>query len=415
MSGANGMEGLGEDPTSVLGDGVGAKFGASVKRLLQGSFDPNTFLNDEVYGNLRTTHPKYLKAKRDRVGASFIKIVNAVAWLLKDGVPARDHGTPSYRSTREKAAVIADWRELIRAHPHQWPASPIFTYILELRDITIGIDKTTHGSLSNNLPDRFRGWNDTEKVLLPSDVPHKFHGLDMAAAFSRVKDLFEQSAIVVVEFCTPPYGWKVSIEVNIKKMLSKSGFAPQGLGEIIRNWAQKEIYKQYLSKLGIIEHKLDFSKLLPEVAREGTIGTAKSIMESMLAKKDLAPKVFGSEAVKDMADLLGELKRKEALFEGPKEEEAGSSSLPEASDLKAAAAAAPSDEVPSDCASREQCDDDESNGKDRYDDESNGKDRYDEEPNEEDLVEEEQPKEERPKPRGPVAGIELTGKCDDPL
>lgn len=308
------------DPTSVFGDGAGAKFSAAAKNLVGSAFDPSAFLNDSIYGNLKTTHPKYLLAKRECVSAAFDKIVRSVAWLLRDGVAKRNQEQPSYKQARTKAAILADWRQLIVKHPHAWPSSPMFTYIMQLRDLMISVDKATHNSLSLNMQERFNEWSETEKVLLPSDPPYCFLGLDLSAAYAYIKTLFEQSGIVVAEFCTPPYGWRIAIVNNTHKLLTATSFAPPGFADIIKQWAQKEIYKQYLSKLGIIEHTLDFAKLLPSLAQEASMETAKSLMEGLLSRQKEASMVFGSEAVKDMGDLLGELKSKEKAF-SPSEEE----------------------------------------------------------------------------------------------
>jgi len=325
--GAGGAGAAGADVTSadasaaavevpVNPEEVGAKFGAAAKRIVDTSFDPGVFLNDQVYGNLMSTESKQVEKKRTRVSEAFAKVLGAVAWLLKSGVPKRDQESESFRSARASAAILADWRELVKQHPHKWPASPIYSYILDLRKCLLEVNKAVNNALELGDAARFCEWRESEKILLPSDGPkHKFFGLDLSMAYPYAKDIYDQTGVIVVEFCTPPYAWKIAIASNVQGLLARSGFAPNGLGDTIRQWAYKEIYKQYLSKLGIIDHKLEFSTLIPSLAREANMGTAKSALEAMLGRRDVASKIFGGEAVEDMSNVLKKMKSEEAKFD----------------------------------------------------------------------------------------------------
>jgi len=285
----------------VLGDGVGSKFGAAALRTAAESVDIDKFLNNGVYGDIMTTDPRYLKEKKDKVSASMSLIITNVVWILQ--TVRKD--SPTYVQTKARADVLGGWRELMKKHPHSWPKSQIFAYITDLRDILLQINLSTSGSLENDIAERFLQWEDQDRVLLPGG--HKFIGIDLSTLYQRIRLLYINAAIIVSEFCTPPYGWRVAISTNSKKMTQSAGFGATGLQEVVRNWAHREIHKQYLAVLGVIDHKLDFTQLIPSFAQDATVGTARKIVEGMLAQRDLSSKVFGSEAVKDMADVLKEL------------------------------------------------------------------------------------------------------------
>lgn len=303
---------------SSFGDGPGSKFASAAKRIWQGGIDPSQFLNDSVYGNLLFVDKKRLKMKRDATSESLGKIVAAIAWILQN--EEKESGeAETYKATRDRAgSVIGEWRKVIASHPHRWPRSPIFGYVMELRELILSVDKATGCSLSQNIIERFTAWSEREKTFLPSastsSPPHCFIGLNLRDAFPYMRDLYTCSSTVVTEFCTPPYAWSVEIARNIKGLLQKASFEVTGMGESIREWAHQEIYKEYLSKIGVIEYKIDFMRLIPRLGRTANMSTATEIMRGMLQRKDAASKVFGAEAVKDLGDMYEEARKRGEAF-----------------------------------------------------------------------------------------------------
>ncbi|MFA5091408.1 MAG: hypothetical protein WC483_02145 [Candidatus Paceibacterota bacterium] len=322
----------GTPPSEAFGGGVGTKFGEAAQKAWQSSVNPSQFLEGQVYGDLLRIDSKVLAKKRTVVQNALGKVVTAIVWLIE-----KEEGgveLPSFASVRKEAyEIIHGWRELVGKNPHVWPRSPIFDYIIELRGLCNAVDKSCGSALSEEMPERFKSWSEREKTFLPSEPLHNFLSINLAAAYPYMRDLYQYSSVIVSEFCSPPYAWNLAIVTNIRKTLQTAGFAPDGLADSIKAWAHSEIHNQYLAKLGIIDHHLDFMKLLPSLGRTANMSTATNLMRGMLERRDISTQVFGSEAVKDMGDLYEEMRTVQAPFT-----EASERPPP----LVAAAAAAPS-------------------------------------------------------------------------
>jgi hypothetical protein len=275
---------------------------ASSKVFKSGFIDD--FFNEDVYGNLARVDGKIVAKKRAIIAPLMSSIVISVTSLLKNHVSADERETVGYKDTLSQASCLGDWKQCFAKHPHSWPKSNIYKYLLDLRHILAGIDESTGKSLSLKMLDRFSGWTATEKILLPTieDGESLCFRCDLKNIYTYAEAMYGAVGKVILEMSTPSYSWQIEVAINAPKLL-KGHSPPQEFSQFMKGFAKQQLVKSYLSKIGVLVYTISYATAMT-AGMQAIDGSVARLFVRWLSKNgDQIKEFLGPEAVEEIKEL----------------------------------------------------------------------------------------------------------------
>jgi len=300
---------------AIAEEGSNKAFSEATKKAFEEG-NISSFFQNGMYGDILTIRPLVLRKNRARLRQLFPMVCNHVRILLDDYVPARvrRYGNVAYRETREMAGELGYWKQIVDSHPHNWPRTHLFKYLLLFRDQLLYINKASGKALETNNAALFARWPNPTKVFFPwASAPYEFLGVRLEDVFPHLCGCYHAVIEIIEIFITPPYNWRASVERSITQFSRVSKFKVKAMGKLLRRYAEKHVTEFYFSQLGIQEYVINYGSLCIELfdQAQDIPGIVTESIHNLLSQSKITKRVLGKNAYEEIKQFKKIFAKKE--------------------------------------------------------------------------------------------------------